>query len=506
MKQKLCILLCVISLGGGCAWEKISGVTYQPEEQINPPKKENTTEKKTASIEEKKEIAKTESSIDVPENSIEYDNEPLKEEKESLPKELESLFITAEQFYSKGLDYAEQGKWDLAEEEFENALELLHNSPVREKYPEEVNNFYNELSLDILDKLEQNEDSDIRTREEILLAKIKAKPEEERTIKEKVLLDLRELKFDIPIEVNDKVIRYIEYYTVENKEKFETWLGRSGAYMPILRKIFKEEGLPLDLTYLPIIESAFKTSAYSRARAAGLWQFIPGTARKYGLHITWWVDERRDFEKATRSAAKYLKFLKEELGSWYLALAGYNAGEGRVKRAITYQRTKNFWKLRLPRETMNYIPAFLASVIVAKNPSHYGLNVDYEKPISFEKVTIDRSVDLDTIAKCANTTKEEIKKLNPEIRYWATPPLKEYTIRIPKGRALAFKKAFAKAKDSYSLAWNKYKVRPGDSLYLISRNFGVPIGVIAEANNIRNPRLIRVGQTILVPNKWNRGF
>ncbi len=511
MKKSLIVILivCFFTLNGGCAWEKLSG-NYNKKENPNVSETENADQKDK--INPPTEEKKSENTITATGNdsAVISDTETIAEEEtEQLDKELESLFITSEQFYSRGLEYANNGKWDLAEEEFENSLELLHNSPIREKYPEQVNNFYNELSLEILERLEQNEESDVKTREEILLAQIRAKPEQERTIKEKVTLDLREMEYDVPVEINDLVIRYIEYYTIENKEKFKVWLERSGAYMPILRKIFREEGLPLDLTYLPIIESAFKTSAYSRARAAGLWQFIPGTGKKYGLRITWWVDERRDFEKSTRSAAKYLKFLFGEFNSWNLALAGYNAGEGRVQRAIRYTKTDDFWKLRthLPRETRNYVPAFLASVIVAKNPGHYGLdNVKYEKPIIFEKISINRSVPIENLAKCANTSKEEIKRLNPEIRYWATPPTKNYTIRIPEGTAKTFAANFEKVKDTYSLAWNKYKVRRGDSLYIISRNFGVPVAVIAAANNIRNPRLIRVGQTILMPNKWSKEF
>ncbi|MBI5374749.1 MAG: LysM peptidoglycan-binding domain-containing protein [Candidatus Schekmanbacteria bacterium] len=493
MRKFSLLLIILILLTGGCAWEKLSSdywdnnKVYVLEGPPLPP------------ADYESDIAEADS------NDLQVDTEPVPEV--TLPenppnKELEELFVSSDEFYNKGVKFTQEGKWELAEDEFENALELLQNSELKDNYPDEVNNFYNQLSRNVLDILEKKESEDVKTREEILLARIRAKPEEERTIREKVMLDFKEIDYDLPLEINDKVIKYIEFFSTDVKSKFQTWLSRSNAYLPILRKILKEEGLPLDLAYLPLIESGFNTRAYSKARAGGMWQFIPGTGKKYGLDINWWVDERRDFEKSTHSAAAYLKFLYESFGSWYLALASYNAGEGRVAKSIQSQDTADFWSLRLPRETMNYVPAFIASVIVAKNPQRYGLEVEYEKPLEYDTITLDRPIDLDSAAKCAETEKEEIKHLNPEITYWSTPPVASYQLRIPGGKSEVFAKNFEEIKDSFSLAFVKYTVQKNETLKSISRKFGVPSEAIIAANHIKKPSTILAGTQILVPNKW----
>lgn len=422
-------------------------------------------------------------------------------------KELEELFAQAKKSYSNGVDFSNKGDWEQAEDEFENSLECLQSSPLADKYPDEINKFYNSLVEDILTTLAKKEEPAEKLKESILSAKIAHKPEEEMTIKEKIELDLKENSFDVPIEVNQKVIDYVEYFTTEKKESMERWLGRAGFYLPTLKKIFVEKGLPHDLIYLPIIESAFNPDAYSYAKACGLWQFIPGTAKKYGLKIDWWVDERRDFEKATYASAKYLKALFGQFSDWRLALAAYNAGEGRIARAIQSQNTSNFWELDLHSQTMNYVPAYMASVLIAKNPKRYGLDITYEPPLDFDTVTLHKSVDLKTVSECAGTTRGIIRKLNPEIRSWATPPkIKNYALRIPAGAKDKFEIEIAKAKtaERNKTAWTSYRIRKNETLSTVARKFNISINTLMEANSIHNPNKVVYGQKIIVPNLYEK--
>ena len=192
--------------------------------------------------------------------------------------------------------------------------------------------------------------------------------------------DLETTAHDIPIPTNDRVLRYVELFQGRLREFLTEGLSRGAQYLPMIQATFRAEGLPLDLAYIPLIESAFKPSALSRAKARGVWQFMHGTALENGLKADWYLDERADPMKATQAAAKYLKTLHRMFEDWHLAMASYNGGPGRVKRALTRSRKNDFWELTattryLPRETRDYVPMILAAVIIAKNPAQYGFDI-----------------------------------------------------------------------------------------------------------------------------------
>lgn len=241
---------------------------------------------------------------------------------------------------------------------------------------------------------------------------------------------------------NKIVEKKLKFLTTSHRAVVEQWLGRSSKYLPLMVDIIEEMGLPVNLVFLPLIESGFKTSAYSPAHAAGQWQFIAPTGKRYGLKINRWVDERRDPEKATRAAAQYLSDMYEMFHSWNLALAGYNCGENRIAKAVTQSGSKNFWELKtfLPAETQNYVPTYIAATMIAKDPSHYGFSkVKYEKPLEFDLVMLEHPMELKTIAQMCGSSVKTLRSLNPELKTNKTPPdASLYLIRIPEGKRKTF--------------------------------------------------------------------
>jgi len=245
---------------------------------------------------------------------------------------------------------------------------------------------------------------------------------------------------DLPMVLNGPVQAYLRAFSNGQKAVFAVYLSRSGRYLPMMRRIFRERGLPQDLVYLALIESGFNPWARSPAAAVGPWQFIEGTARRYGLKVNDWVDERRDPEKATRAAASYLQDLFRQFGCWYLAAAGYNAGEHRVEGALLRNDEDTFWALArkglLPRETCQYVPQFIAAALIARNPAKYGFDqVAYQRPFACELVRVPGGTDLRRFAQVLEIDYQDLKELNPELKRDQTPrEAKGYLLKIPKDK------------------------------------------------------------------------
>lgn len=303
------------------------------------------------------------------------------------------------------------------------------------------------------------------------------------------------------------VERNVSLFTTKIRDRFAIWLSRSGAYLDIMTNILKKKDVPEDIVFLSLIESGFNPYAYSMAHAVGPWQFIASTARRYGLEINWWKDERRDPVKSTEAAAEYLKNLYSMFGSWNLAMAAYNAGEGKILKAMRRTRADDYWDLRETRhirsETKNYVPKFIAAKIIASNPEDFGFeNVDYKEPLRYDKVELHYPVDLSVAARCAGTTLEEIRKLNPELRRWCTPPnVSNYDLRIPEGTKEAFLKKLSSIPEKDRFTMERYRIRRGDSLWRISRRIGVPVRVIKVLNPEEELRHLRQGATLYLPPK-----
>ena len=312
-----------------------------------------------------------------------------------------------------------------------------------------------------------------------------------------------ERPYQIPMILNDSVENQLEYYKTRGRDTFQRWLDRSARYIPVMKDIFREKNLPEDLVYVAMIESGFNPYAVSCAKAVGPWQFMTATGKLYGLRIDWWIDERKDPVKSTEAAAEHFKDLHNLFGSWSLALASYNAGAGKVQRAVLRTRSEDFWDLKASRyirkETKNYVPKYMAATIIAKNPEAYGFSASSTTPFKYDEVMLNESIDLRLAARCADCTYQDLKDLNPELKRWVTPPdVDSYVLRIPRGKREQFLANLAAVPADQKIKWERYQVRKGDTPQAIAKRFDTSIEAIRDSNGLRRNRLVP-GRHILIP-------
>ena len=320
--------------------------------------------------------------------------------------------------------------------------------------------------------------------------------------------------FRVPHSHNHKVERHMRFFHTAIHNRFEQWLDRLAHYRPMVEGIFSEFDLPSDLVFLSLVESGFNPNAYSRARATGPWQFMKGTARLYGLRVDQYVDERRDPIKSTVAAARYLRDLYDLFGTWPLAMAAYNAGEGKVLRALRKARAESFWEIaqtrHIRRETKEYVSRFVAATIIAKNPDRYGFSSEARDPHQFEEVVVHRPVHLRDVAKATGVPFLELRRLNPELRRDVTPPTDpEYHLKVPVGTKAGVEQML----DSIR-AWNQsastqkrgahagqspewYRVRVGDSLAKIAKRFHLSVPELKARNNLTS-HLVKPGDLLAI--------
>jgi len=317
-------------------------------------------------------------------------------------------------------------------------------------------------------------------------------------------LKLSNYYYDIPVVYNDATKKWIKYFSGRGRKHFKRYAERAGRYAPVLSKILNDQGLPRDLIYLSMAESGFSNKARSWAKAVGPWQFMPYTGRRYGLEVDFFIDERRDPLKATVAASMYLRDLYERFGAWELAMAGYNAGEGKIGRAIRRYKTKNFWKIRRGRylraETKNYVPKIMALAIIGKNLSTFGFNeIEFEKALDFEEIAVKGNTDLYKVAEAVGVTFEEMKTYNPEILRWQVAPhLTEYSLRVPVGKKdiwnTVTNKDFVQATD-----YMPYQLRGFANLGHVARKFKVPTDVLSELNGMGARKRLHPKTVVLLP-------
>jgi membrane-bound lytic murein transglycosylase D len=328
-------------------------------------------------------------------------------------------------------------------------------------------------------------------------------------------LNLENYYFDIPVVYNAATQRWINYFLTRGRGFFERYGARAGRYAPLFGKILEEHGLPRDLIFLAMAESGFQNKARSWARAVGPWQFMPFTGRRFGLHIDWYIDERRDPIKATVAASQYLKKLYEEFGSWELAMAGYNAGEGKIGRAIRMYSTHNFWEISKGRylkpETKNYVPKIMALAIIGKNLKSFGFEgIEFHEPLDFEEVNVLPMTDMMVLAERLGIDFADLHALNPEIQRWFTPPgIEDYTLRLPRGSARKY--ARLNEQDKKNLIASRFQSHTIRSeratLAEVARvnNLGNNADVLAQINGMPVGRNLRRGDTVLLPFRQGQG-
>ena len=351
-------------------------------------------------------------------------------------------------------------------------------------------------------------DDDVQPAEEVVpspLDELEAAPDVSASTleKDKNIVADQLPEFDVPMVLNDRVVAYVDYFSTRHKEFFAASLTRSGRYVQDFQRVFEQAGIPKDLVFMAHVESAFKTNAYSRAKAKGIFQFIAGTGRRYGLRIDSWVDERSDPDKSAQAAAAYLKDLYGMFGDWYLALAAYNAGEGKISRSLAQTRKSDFWSLASTRslraETRNYVPAILAATLIAKQPGKYGFDVQPDSPVASERIRIDGQTDLRVLARLAQIDPEALRQLNPHLRRGMTPPGSSTDVRVPVGLADVVNQAYANLPAAERLVLARHQVDKGESIGAIAQRYGVSASAITNANRLGKGAALRPGQELIIP-------
>jgi membrane-bound lytic murein transglycosylase D len=441
----------------------------------------------------------------------------------AAPDPIDALIATSDKHYEAGDRELSLGHLDKARIEFNQALDVLLQSPYGARSDARLRDHFDKL----VDRISAREvaalaagdgfaekPSEPASIDELLEVATFEKPSKAApSTQATVTADLRATSHDIPIPQNEKVLSYIELFQGRLRDFLTSGLDRGASYLPMIQNVFRAEGLPLDLAYIPLIESAFKPSALSRAQAKGMWQFMRGTALENGLKHDWYIDERADPEKATRAAAKYLHTLYNMFDDWHLALASYNGGPGRVQRAMAKTGINDFWQLsasqqKLPRETREYVPMILAAIIIAKNPAQYGFdvpsvetaNASVSSPLKYEKVALPQAMDLRRVAEWCGRPIDEIQALNPELRRWTTPVRNAgYEVKVPVGTGDKLRTRLATATPSELAALNWYRVKNGESIASIARKLSVSREDLAEANGLTVKSHVRSGQQLIVP-------
>lgn len=421
-------------------------------------------------------------------------------------RDVAELIVEAESYFSYGEDAYRRDEYATADDRFQRALDVFLDANVRPEEREALqvafNDLFNRIHALSIEGLISNPDDLVSLDDEELPA-----PSEEdlANLRARLAVEPLELpKFSMPVPSpleNERVEWALAYLTGERKAVIEQGLSRATRYLPMMNAIFDEERVPRELIWQALIESLFKTSAYSRAAAVGMWQFVSGTARLYGMKVGSNLDERRDPVRATRMAAIYMRDLYDEFGDWSLVLAAYNAGKGRIGRAMQRTGHDDFWSLSaaraIPRETRDHVPKVYAAMLIAYDPEYYGLTVTPEPLYTYDESLMDANTDLRLVADLVGLSFDEIRDYNPHLTAWVP---EGYPVRVPAGSRAAFEAALAEVPPAERLAFMTHVVVNGDTLSTIAAQYpGTRMSAIVEVNNLRNPNRLSINQRLIIP-------
>ncbi|MBM3804617.1 MAG: LysM peptidoglycan-binding domain-containing protein [Acidimicrobiia bacterium] len=431
---------------------------------------------------------------------------------------VESLIANSEASFLRGEASLKAGFLEKAKKDFDESLDILFRSGLTISEHERLERHYESL-LDRIhgyelaalkegdgfseEKVEQAPLDEIATGEVPLTFDPKSKQLAEQTV--------QQTQHDLPLPINDLVLRYLDYFQKRGRKSLEIGMQRAGRYRAMISKILAEEGLPQDLIYLCQAESAFRPLAYSRAKCKGLWQFASGTGSLYGLRQNWWVDERSDPEKSTRAAARHLKGLYQQFGDWLLVMAAYNWGAGGVERAVAYTGYADYWELlkrnNLPAETKNYVPIILAITIISKDPARYGFEVVPDPSTSTERVQLTSALDLRLVAESLDLTLAQVQEFNPHVKRLTTPNNDpEFNLYVPEGLKDQFLQEIAAIPEGMRINWRKHRIEEGETLSQIAQRYRTTTSAIAQANNLDPGGRLQFGEKLIIPvNPGNRG-
>jgi len=453
---------------------------------------------------------------------------PVASSARTIPTEVEQsegritqIIARAEDHFRKGKLNLEDNKREQAREEFDRAVDSILESGFDVRASQRLQTYYLELveriyreevplqqptapvSTQLVAQNTQTQDStqkpappsQIGFRDQKFepspldeLSKLVLTPDEQK-VDEKDLLALEQAQKNVnfTFTLNPLIQQFINYYQGRNRATMENGLRRSGQYMKLARKIFAEEGVPVDVTWLGQVESAWKPKVVSWASASGLWQFIPSTGRTYGLRQNAYIDERNSFEQATRASARHLKDLSKRYnGNWELAMAAYNTGAGNIDRAISRAGTANFWMIYpyIAQETRNYVPNILAVILIAKNPEKYGFKgIKADAPMSYDVVQVPSATGLQLVADATDTNVDYIRSLNPELKRDITPRGDTYNVRIPAGRAKQFASLIQRIPPERRETARLISVAPGEDWQSVANRTGINVSQLQSWNS-----------------------